>query len=220
MISPSQRPLPDNTQHSQQTNIHDPGGIRTHNPCKRAAEELRIRLRHHWERQCKGNTTSPITGYEGTTGGRSIALLFLQPRPYMVMGGQRHAQADLQPLNRPGTHAIGGWVGAMVGLEVCGNSRLTGFRSPDGTALRGPPYRLSYPGPQYHGPSTHSLGVFKLHIQGFCTDFFSFWFACLLVLLRTIYIISCISRVICLFARSVRLFDGIWAVSGLITRVI
>ena len=31
MISPSQRPLPDNTQHSQQTNIHAPAGIRTHN---------------------------------------------------------------------------------------------------------------------------------------------------------------------------------------------
>ena len=30
MISPSQRPLPDNTQHSQQTNIHASGGIRTH----------------------------------------------------------------------------------------------------------------------------------------------------------------------------------------------
>jgi len=29
MISPSQRPLPDNTQQSQHTNIHAPGGIRT-----------------------------------------------------------------------------------------------------------------------------------------------------------------------------------------------
>jgi hypothetical protein len=28
MINPSQRPLPDNTQHSQQTNIHALGGIR------------------------------------------------------------------------------------------------------------------------------------------------------------------------------------------------
>ena len=27
VISSSQRPLPDNTQHSQQTNIHAPGGI-------------------------------------------------------------------------------------------------------------------------------------------------------------------------------------------------
>jgi len=31
VINPSQRPLPDNTQHSQQTDIHASGGIRTHN---------------------------------------------------------------------------------------------------------------------------------------------------------------------------------------------
>ena len=30
-IGPSRRHLPDNTQHSQQTNIHSPSGIRTHN---------------------------------------------------------------------------------------------------------------------------------------------------------------------------------------------
>jgi hypothetical protein len=30
VIRSSQRPLPDNTQHSQQTNIHAPGGIRSH----------------------------------------------------------------------------------------------------------------------------------------------------------------------------------------------
>ena len=30
--------LPDNTQHSQQTNIHAPGGIRTHDLSRRAAE--------------------------------------------------------------------------------------------------------------------------------------------------------------------------------------
>jgi hypothetical protein len=33
VISSSQRPLPDNTRHSQQTNIHAPGGIRTHRLC-------------------------------------------------------------------------------------------------------------------------------------------------------------------------------------------
>ena len=37
MISPSQRPLPDNTQHSQKTTIHAPGGIQTHNLSGRAA---------------------------------------------------------------------------------------------------------------------------------------------------------------------------------------
>ena len=31
-ISPSQRPLPDNTQHSQETDIHAPGGIRIRKP--------------------------------------------------------------------------------------------------------------------------------------------------------------------------------------------
>jgi len=51
MISPSQRPLPDNTQHSQQTNIHAQGGIRTHNLSRRAAKDLRPRPRGHWDRQ-------------------------------------------------------------------------------------------------------------------------------------------------------------------------
>ena len=49
MISPSQRPLPDNTQHSQQTNIHAPGGIRTHDLSKRAAVDLRLRPRGYWD---------------------------------------------------------------------------------------------------------------------------------------------------------------------------
>jgi len=43
VISSSQRPLPDNTQHSQQTNVHAAGGIRTHNTSRRAAAELRLR---------------------------------------------------------------------------------------------------------------------------------------------------------------------------------
>ena len=51
MISPSQRPLPDNTQHSQQTNIHAPGGIRTYDRSRRAAVDLRLRPRGHWDRR-------------------------------------------------------------------------------------------------------------------------------------------------------------------------
>ena len=43
MISSSQRPHPDNTQHSQQKNIHAPGGIRTHSLSMRAAANLRLR---------------------------------------------------------------------------------------------------------------------------------------------------------------------------------
>ena len=41
----------DNTQHSQQTNTHAPGGIRNHNLSRRAAEDLHLRPRGHWDRQ-------------------------------------------------------------------------------------------------------------------------------------------------------------------------
>jgi len=41
----------DNTQYSQQTDIHAPGGIRTHNPNKQVAAGLCLRLRGHWNRQ-------------------------------------------------------------------------------------------------------------------------------------------------------------------------
>jgi hypothetical protein len=33
------------------TNIHAPGGIRTHDPSKRAAEDPRLRPHGHWDRQ-------------------------------------------------------------------------------------------------------------------------------------------------------------------------
>ena len=51
VISSSQRPVPHNTQHSQQTDIHAPGGIRTHDLSRRAAIDLRRRPRGHWDRQ-------------------------------------------------------------------------------------------------------------------------------------------------------------------------
>ena len=54
-ILPSDQPdaetsLPDNTQHSQETNIHAPSGLRTYNPSKSAAVDLRFRPRGHWDR--------------------------------------------------------------------------------------------------------------------------------------------------------------------------
>jgi len=45
VISPSQRLLPDNTQHSQETDIHGPGEIRTRNPSKQAAADTLLRRR-------------------------------------------------------------------------------------------------------------------------------------------------------------------------------
>ena len=49
VISSSQRPLPDNTRHSQQTNIHAASGIRTHDLSRRAAADLHLRPRGHWD---------------------------------------------------------------------------------------------------------------------------------------------------------------------------
>jgi hypothetical protein len=47
--SPTQRPAPDNTQYLQETDIHAPGGIRTHNPNKQAAADLRLRPHCYWD---------------------------------------------------------------------------------------------------------------------------------------------------------------------------
>ena len=51
VISWSQRPLLDNTQQSQQTDIHASCGIRTHSLSRRAAADPRLRPRGHWDRQ-------------------------------------------------------------------------------------------------------------------------------------------------------------------------
>ena len=50
VISPKHRPQPDNTQHSQETDIHALGGIRTRNSNTREAAYLRLRPRGHWDR--------------------------------------------------------------------------------------------------------------------------------------------------------------------------
>ena len=44
------KPLPDNTQHSQETVLYAPGGIRTRNPKNRAVADPCLRPRGHWDR--------------------------------------------------------------------------------------------------------------------------------------------------------------------------
>jgi len=46
-IRPTQRPLPDNTQHSEEKNIHAADGIRTRSPRKWAAADPHLRKRGH-----------------------------------------------------------------------------------------------------------------------------------------------------------------------------
>jgi hypothetical protein len=50
VITPAQGPLPDNTQHSQETNIHASGRIWTRNPRKWATTDLHLRPCGHWDR--------------------------------------------------------------------------------------------------------------------------------------------------------------------------
>jgi len=49
VISPSQISLLDTTQHSQQTNSHGAGWIRTRNPSKLAAANPLLRSRGQWD---------------------------------------------------------------------------------------------------------------------------------------------------------------------------
>jgi hypothetical protein len=51
VIDPSQKPLLGNTQHSQETDIHASGGIRTRYSSYRAAVDPRLRPRGHRNRQ-------------------------------------------------------------------------------------------------------------------------------------------------------------------------
>jgi hypothetical protein len=50
VISPTQGPLPDNTKHSQETDIHAARGIQTHNPSKPAAADPRLGPHSHGDR--------------------------------------------------------------------------------------------------------------------------------------------------------------------------
>jgi len=50
VIGPSQRPVPDKAQQSQEKDIHDSGGIRSLNTNKGAAADLQLKPRGQWDR--------------------------------------------------------------------------------------------------------------------------------------------------------------------------
>jgi hypothetical protein len=54
----------DNTQHSQETDIHTPGANRTHDSSKRAAEDSSLRPHGHWDRPSLASTgIKNVQGY-------------------------------------------------------------------------------------------------------------------------------------------------------------
>jgi hypothetical protein len=105
-------------------------------------------------------------------------------------------------------------VGLRAGLDVCGNSRLIDFLSPDRTALSEPLYRLSYPGLQYGRRIIHSFLAFEIYPQEPILLHFGIVLGDILALLRTTYVIYCPSSVTCLSGRSLPLFQGIRTVTG------
>jgi len=101
VVTLTKRPLPDDTQHSQETNIHAPGGVRTHNPSKRMAEDLRLRPRGHWDRPLntvkgKGKAV-PLQASSGPEGSRKLRF------PDYMTKAPTH-RPPLPPGNAPGTH--------------------------------------------------------------------------------------------------------------------
>lgn len=56
-------------------------------------------------------------------GTRVTALLFLEPRLLIGVGGLNHAPVALHPGKRPGTLCTTGWVGRRVGMDGCRISR-------------------------------------------------------------------------------------------------
>ena len=58
---------------------------------------------------------------------KAIALLFHDRGTRREVSGQQHAPAALYPLNRPGTHCTGGWVGPRAGLDGRKVSSPPGF---------------------------------------------------------------------------------------------
>jgi hypothetical protein len=51
MIGPSQKPIPDKTQHSQETDIHARGKILTGKPAKQAVADPRLRHCGHRDKE-------------------------------------------------------------------------------------------------------------------------------------------------------------------------
>ena len=78
-------------------------------------------------------------------GRRCIALLCVQSRRQMGWV-VNDTLRPLHPLERPGTHCIGGWVGTRTGLDGCGKSRphwdsIPGLPSPQRVAILSALYR-------------------------------------------------------------------------------
>ena len=80
MISPTHRPVPDNAQISQETNIHASGGTRTHNSSKRAAADPRLRSRCHYDQRLLYIRIGILSHNEF----RTVVMIDISPNTYSI----------------------------------------------------------------------------------------------------------------------------------------
>ena len=99
MISSSQKLLPDNTRHSQPTNIHAPSEIRTHNLSRQAAVDLRLRLRGNWDRQLLG-----LVFLKGTPLPSFLPSTLQTQTVYALRYIHAHMQITCRSLSKYATH--------------------------------------------------------------------------------------------------------------------
>jgi len=131
VISSSQRPLSNNIQHSQRTNVRAPRGIRTHNPSRHwVAANVCRRARGHWDRQ---NATLLSTNLTRTDHRLNPAVRYDRPATDRRSHGTRpwtpiynwytenqlppHSKLTASPWQRSVSHCEYGtehWVGKML----------------------------------------------------------------------------------------------------------
>jgi len=101
-MGPSQRPLPDNTQHSQETNIYAPGGIRARNPSKRVAADRSRRPRSQRDRpDLESSDINPLSVHRR----RLPAAPDTRPHLITYRNGADQDPADFQ-LTKPLNHML------------------------------------------------------------------------------------------------------------------
>jgi len=90
VISSSQRSLPDNIQHSQQTGVHALGGIRTHSLSRRAVAGPRLKRRDHWDPLKAFRERNLLTPWTGGLVVPRVDLKALETRRYSLFCAEKN----------------------------------------------------------------------------------------------------------------------------------
>jgi hypothetical protein len=135
VISSSHRPLPDNTQHSQQTDDHATGAIRTYILSRRATADQRLRPRGHWDRHASKVATRNYAFHPGVL----LFVLITCFKKLLESSLMQHFESKMTKQDLTMNKVL-----KLSFLKTL-NLALTGIRSPDRPARSQSLYQLSYP---------------------------------------------------------------------------